>query len=285
VKPQPTLSSSVRELLREACTRLDGDSVRLDAELLLACVLGCSRSHLYAHAGDAVDAAARQAFIALVDRRRDGEPIAYLTGHQEFWTLDLQLDGTTLVPRPETELAVEIALASWHAGVAAVLDLGTGSGAIALALASERPHWAVLGVDVDPRAVAVARANAARLGLDNAHFVAGDWYRSIDRQRYALIVSNPPYIAESDPCLSGPGLRHEPLAALASGSDGLDALRVIVAGAPAHLLDGGWLICEHGAAQGAAVRVLFDRAGLVEVRTVRDLAGLERVTLGSVRHG
>jgi release factor glutamine methyltransferase len=276
---------SVRELVRQACACLQGDSARLDAELLLAHVLGCSRSYLYAHADDAVAAPGQQAFQVLIDRRRDGEPIAYLTGHQEFWTLDLQLDGATLVPRPETELAVELALASSDTAEAVVLDLGTGSGAIALALASERPGWRVTGVDLDPRAVAVASANAARLGLGNARFVAGDWYQAVGQQHYSLIVSNPPYISAEDDCLAGPGLRHEPLAALVSGSDGLDALRVIVAGAPAHLLDNGWLLCEHGAAQGAAVRALFDCARFVDIRTARDLAGLERVTLGRIQHG
>lgn len=268
----------MRGLLAAAAQAIGGPSARLDAELLLAAVLGRGRAWLRAH-DDALPAAAdRAAFHALVARRARGEPVAYLTGRAPFWTLELDTGGCTLVPRPETELLVEQALAVL-ADEATVLDLGSGSGAIALALARERPRWRLLGIDRDAAAVAVARANAVRLGISNARFERGDWYTGIDAV-FDLIVSNPPYIEAADPCLDAPGLRFEPRHALASGPDGLDALRTVVAAAPAHLRAGGWLLCEHGADQGAAVRALFADAGFAAVQTLRDLAGHERITRG-----
>jgi len=273
-------AATVGELLRAARATLPADDARIDSELLLAHVLGRARSYLFAHPEAAVAAPQCAAFRALVARRRDGEPLAYLVGRQEFWSLDIALDGSTLVPRPETELLVELALERLGARPARVLDLGTGSGAIALALASERPAWQVLGVDRDPRALALARANASRLGLANARFAPGDWFAGLAGERFDLVVSNPPYVRDDDPCLQDPGLRHEPRHALACGADGLDALRRIAAAAPAHLAAGAWLICEHGAEQGAAVRALFRAAGLEDVATRRDLAGHERATLG-----
>jgi len=273
-------AATVAELLLAARAALPADDARIDSELLLAHVLDCARSYLFAHPEARVAAPQCAAYRALVARRRDGEPLAYLVGRQEFWSLDLALDGSTLVPRPETELLVELALERLGARCARVLDLGTGSGAIALALASERPAWQVLGVDRDPRALALARANASRLGLANARFAPGDWFAGLAGERFDLVVSNPPYVRDDDPCLQDPGLRHEPRHALASGVDGLDALRRIAAAAPAHLAAGAWLICEHGAEQGAAVRALFRAAGLGDVTTRRDLAGHERATLG-----
>lgn len=256
---------------------LAGEDARTDSEVLLACVLRRSRAFLYAHDNDKVSSAEAGRYQGLIMRRRDGEPVAYLTGHREFWSLDLQLSPATLVPRPETELLVEHALQLLGPHEARVLDLGTGSGAIALALATERPAWKVLGIDIDPAAVAVATANAVRLGIGNASFVAGDWYAPC-AGRYALIVSNPPYICADDPCLGASDLRHEPRAALASGRDGLDALRRVIAGAAQYLAPRGALLCEHGATQGEAVRRLFTDAGFGQVRTECDLAGLERLS-------
>jgi len=273
-------AATVGELLRAARAALATDDARIDSELLLAQVLGRARSYLFAHPEVAVAPSQCAAYRALLARRRAGEPLAYLVGRQEFWSLELALDGSTLVPRPETELLVELALQRLDAAPARVLDLGTGSGAIALALASERPQWQVLGIDRDPRALALAAVNAERLGLANARFAPGDWFAGLAGERFDLVVSNPPYSRDGDPCLQDAGLRHEPRHALASGADGLDALRRIAAAAPAHLVDGAWLICEHGAEQGEAVRALFHAAGLREVATHRDLAGRERATLG-----
>lgn len=273
---------AVGALLTAGCARLPGPDARIDAELLLAHALGCSRTRLFAYPEAGVDAASRARYLALLERRRAGEPVAYLLGRQAFWSLDIALDGNTLVPRPETELLVELALVRGAARAADVLDLGTGSGAIALALAIERPAWRVLGVDRDPAAVHLARRNAGRLGLGNVAFETGDWFAGLEGRRFDLVVANPPYIAEDDPCLAAPGVCREPRHALVAGTDGLDALRRIVAAAPQHLSSDGWLLCEHGAAQGDALRALFAAAGLVAIATQRDLAGHERVTLGRI---
>ncbi len=273
---------AVGALLTAGCARLPGPDARIDAELLLAHVLGCSRTRLFAYPEAGVDAASRARYLALLERRRAGEPVAYLLGRQAFWSLDIALDGNTLVPRPETELLVELALVRGAARAADVLDLGTGSGAIALALAIERPAWRVLGVDRDPAAVHLARRNAGRLGLGNVAFETGDWFAGLEGRRFDLVVANPPYIAEDDPCLAAPGVCREPRHALVAGTDGLDALRRIVVAAPQHLSSDGWLLCEHGAAQGDALRALFAAAGLVAIATQRDLAGHERVTLGRI---
>ena len=269
--------STVEILLRTAGSRIDP----VDAQWLLAHVLGQSPAWLYAHANDAVEAAVAARFESLLERRHAGEPVAYLTGHRGFWTLDLQVTPDTLIPRAETELLVELALARLPSDrMLLVADLGTGSGAIALALARERPRARVLATDASPAALAVARDNAAALGITNIAFACGDWCAPLNDRRFDLIASNPPYISTDDPHLSRGDLRHEPPAALASGTDGLDAIRAIVAAAPLHLVAGGWLLLEHGLAQGAAVRALLQRGGFIEVRTDRDLEGRERVSSG-----
>jgi len=269
--------STVEILLRTARSRIDP----VDAQWLLAHVLGQSPAWLYAHANDAVEVAVAARFESLLERRHAGEPVAYLTGHRGFWTLDLQVTPDTLIPRAETELLVELALARLPSDrMLQVADLGTGSGAIALALARERPRARVLATDASPAALAVARDNAAALGITNIAFACGDWCAPLNDRRFDLIASNPPYISTDDPHLSRGDLRHEPPAALASGTDGLDAIRAIVAAAPLHLVAGGWLLLEHGLAQGAAVRALLQRGGFIEVRTDRDLEGRERVSSG-----
>ncbi|MEO7324599.1 MAG: peptide chain release factor N(5)-glutamine methyltransferase [Dokdonella sp.] len=273
--------SEVRHLLAAAAAQLGGGSdARAEAELLLAHVLGHSRAWLYAWPEFKPDAQPASAFERLVDARRRGEPIAYLTGRRAFWSLDLDVTPAVLIPRPETELLVELALARMPLDAACVVaDLGTGSGAIALALARERPLARVLATDASAAALEVARANAQRLCISNVAFAQGDWFEALADARVDLIVSNPPYIEDGDPHLSEGDLRHEPPAALASGSDGLDAIRHLCAQARAHLHARGWLLLEHGWNQAERVRALLDTPGLFDVASsARDAAGHERVT-------
>jgi release factor glutamine methyltransferase len=256
-------------------------SARLDAEVLLAHVLGASRAELLVRGAEALAPAAAAAYAALLHRRAAGEPVAYLLGRREFWTLTLEVDATVLVPRPETELLVELALAALAPRDAGrVLDLGTGSGAVGLAIASERAAARVDLVDASAAALAVAERNRVRLGLGNARTVLGDWFGPVAGCRYALIVANPPYLAVDDPHLGDRALMHEPRTALVAGPSGLEAVAAIAAGARTHLEPGGWLIVEHGWTQGPQARELLARSGLEAVRTERDLAGTERATLG-----
>lgn len=269
--------ASIDALLRAAAATVDP----VDAALLMAHAAGRSRTWVMAHGTDAATPALAQRFEGLRARRAAGEPLAYLVGRRGFWTLELQVGPDTLIPRAETERLVELALERLPRDRALqVADLGTGSGAIALALASERPLARVLATDASPGALAIARANAASLGIANVAFRGGHWLAPLAGERFHLLASNPPYIAFGDPHLGQGDLRFEPAAALSSGVDGLDAIREIVAGAPAHLLPGGWLLLEHGMAQGAAVRDLLARAGLAGIGTGRDLEGRERVSFG-----
>lgn len=274
-----TAGARLDALLREARAVIDA----ADAELLLAHVLDRPRGWLYAHAEVAVEEADAARFRALVARRERGEPVAYLTGRRGFWTFELAVTPDTLVPRPETETLVEAALARLPADAhACVADLGTGSGAIALAIAGERPHARVVATDRSAAALAVARANARMLGIRNVAFREGDWYAALGGGDgpFDLVASNPPYVAGDDPHLAQGDLRYEPRGALTPGGDGLDAIRILVAGAPAHLRPGGWLLLEHGYDQGAAVRALLGAVGFVEVATLQDLEGRDRVGLG-----
>ncbi len=269
---QPTL----RTMLANATARL---GERLDAEWLLMHVLGVERAWLFAHATDRMDAAKTAQFQALVERRAAGEPVAYLTGRRGFWSLDLEVTPATLIPRPETEELVEQALSRLPVDSACtVADLGTGSGAIALAVADERPRARVLATDASVAALAVARANARRLGLSHVEFAQGDWLAPLAGRRFDVIVSNPPYIEADDPHLGQGDLRHEPATALVSGADGLDAIRVIVRCARDHLEPGGWLLLEHGWNQGEAVRALLREASYAEIFTATDLENRDRVT-------
>ncbi|MEO8011530.1 MAG: peptide chain release factor N(5)-glutamine methyltransferase [Dokdonella sp.] len=269
---------TLRELLRASTPASDVET-RHEAELLLMHVLGRTRAWLFANGGSNVDAAAQMRFAQLLQLRREGRPIAYLIGHRGFWTLDLDVDANVLIPRADTELLVELALERIALDCdCAIADLGTGSGAIALALASERPRARVLASDISHSALEVARANAARLGIGNVDFACADWYEALNDRAVDVIVSNPPYIAADDDHLGRGDLRFEPSIALASGGDGLDALRRIIAQAPTHLHDRGWLLLEHGFNQGEAVRALLAAAGFVSIATSRDLAGHERVS-------
>lgn len=268
------------ESLLKSAELPDSPSPRLDAELLLAHALGQSRSYLRTWPEREPDAAQCAAFAALLERRRAGEPVAYLLGRQGFWSLDLEVAPHTLIPRPDTELLVETALTLGPGGPARVLDLGTGTGAIALALACERPAWQVLGVDRVSEAVQLAERNRARLGLGNARFVESVWFSALVGEHFALIVGNPPYIAAADRHLSEGDVRFEPASALVAGEDGLDDIRRIVAEAPEHLEAGGWLLLEHGYDQAEAVRALFAARGFAALESRRDLGGHQRITLG-----
>jgi len=273
---------TIQEALQHAMASLPGDSPKLDAEVLLGFVLGQSRTYLYTWPERELSATQQSLLEELVARRASGTPVAYLVGEREFWSLPLQVNEHTLIPRPETELLVEQALARLPRSGRA-LDLGTGTGAIALALVSERPDAEIWAVDASREALKVARANVERLGLP-VQLVHSDWFAQLSGQRFHLIVSNPPYIAEADPHLGQGDVRFEPLTALASGRDGLTDIRQIVARAPAHLHPGGWLLFEHGYDQGAPVRELLTQAGFSGVETVQDYGGNDRVTLGQWEH-
>ncbi|MEE4175307.1 MAG: peptide chain release factor N(5)-glutamine methyltransferase [Xanthomonadales bacterium] len=278
-------SPTLRQLLLRGCETLGAAanpdaSPRLEGELLLAHCLDVDRAYLYAHADDLADPTAVACFDKLVQRRADGEPVAYLTGEQEFWSLPLRVTPSVLIPRPETELLVELALARLPGDQdIRVADIGTGSGAIALAIASERPRAEVHAVDVSADALAVARENARRLALGNVIFHPGSWCTPLAGD-FDLVVSNPPYVRADDPHLGTGDLRFEPRAALTPGEDEYLAFRAIADGAAARLLPGGGLLFEHGFRQGEAVRSLLEEQGWKDVETFRDLAGLERVTAG-----
>ena len=268
------------ERLRAGASAAAVASATLDAGLLLAHTLRTTRVRLMSDGRSAVEPAAIERYRALIERRARGEPLAYLTGTREFWSLPLRVSSAVLVPRPETELLVERALALRAASTGRVVDLGTGSGAIALALARERPHWQVTATDMSLAALTVARANAAELELTTIDFRHGSWFEPLGGERFDLVVSNPPYVAADDPALADPALAHEPRLALTPGVDGLRCLREIARDAPQHLEAGGWLLLEHGAAPAAAVRHELVLAGCRYVRSHRDLAGHERITEG-----
>ncbi|TAK69269.1 MAG: peptide chain release factor N(5)-glutamine methyltransferase [Betaproteobacteria bacterium] len=248
--------------------------------MLLERVLGKTRAWLIAHAEDAAGAEAEQAFAVLAERRRQGEPIAYILGEREFYGLEFRVTPAVLIPRPETELLVELALERIPENAAMrVLDLGTGSGAIAVALAHARPQANFTAVDLDHAALAVARANAKRHGA-SVRFFCDDWFGALSGETFDLIVSNPPYVAAGDPHLAMGDLRFEPQRALAGGEDGLNCIRAIIAEAGAHLSPGAWLLFEHGYDQAEACRALLEAEGYLEVRSWPDLAGIPRVSGG-----
>ncbi|HEX4522050.1 MAG TPA: peptide chain release factor N(5)-glutamine methyltransferase [Casimicrobiaceae bacterium] len=257
--------------------------VPFEAKLLLAHVLGRDRAWLAAHAGEGISAEQAKTFEALARRRRNGEPVAYLIGRREFYGLDLEITPDVLIPRPETELLVELALARLPGDrETRVLDLGTGSGAVALAIAAARRNAQVVSTDVWRPALALAARNAARLGIGNVTFVESDWFDALPDERFDLVAGNPPYVAAGDPHLSEGDLRHEPRQALTPGGDGLSAIRTIVAAAPAHLARGAWLLLEHGHDQADVVGALYRGAGFVDVGAARDLAGIWRVSYGRI---
>lgn len=248
----------------------------LEAGLLLAHVLHRPRSYLLAHIEEIAPAGAAAAYQALLARAAAGEPLAYLTGVREFWSLPLQVCPAVLIPRPETELAVERCLELLPEDPIRVCDLGTGSGAIACALAVERPAWHITATDCSSAALHVARANAARLAPERIEFLEGSWFEPLAERRFELLVSNPPYIDAADPALAA--LAREPSVALTPGPDALAALRSLISRSPRHLMAGGYLVLEHGADQGPSVERALVAAGYARVRCHRDLAGYGRVT-------
>jgi len=272
---------TIADLLQDTSIRLvaASDTPRLDAEILLAHALGKPRSYLYAWPEQTPDSSRVQHFTALIERRLSGEPIAYILGRREFWSLELIVTPATLIPRPETELLVELALKRIPLdGGMRLADLGAGSGAVALAIARERPEVGIIATDSSAAAVAIASLNARRLDIRNVSLRLGDWCEALKGERLGLIVSNPPYVAANDPYLKE--LRFEPVAALVAGDDGLDAIHSITAQAMEYLQSGGWLLLEHGCEQGGQVQALLHAHGFTEVKTYRDAAGKDRVTGG-----
>jgi release factor glutamine methyltransferase len=276
---------SIAELLQQAAARLVevSDSPRLDAELLLCRVLGCERSYLFTWPEREPERAQSTVFEELLARREQGEPVAHILGRREFWSLELAVSPDTLIPRPETELLVDAALAripldaEWQ-----IADLGTGSGAIALAIASERPACNVVAVERGADALAMARANAERLAIGNVEFLAGDWFEPLTGRHFQMIVSNPPYIPADDPHLQQGDVRFEPASALVSGDDGLDDIRHLITKAKNFLVSPGWLLLEHGHDQGRAVITLLQGAGYQRIENHRDLLGNDRLAIGAI---
>ncbi len=270
--------TDVRHLLERAAALLGND---VDGPWLLLQVLDKPRSWLISHATDVLDEPTEAAFETMLQRRARGEPVAYIIGSQGFWSMELEVTPATLIPRPDTERLVELALERVPVDDSVrVLDLGTGSGAVALALAKERPHAQITATDLSAEALAVAQRNAERLRIGNVRFVHGSWFEPLGGKVFDLIVVNPPYIKAADPHLTRGDLRFEPLSALASGAEGLDAIRQISAGARQCLRAGGWLLFEHGWNQGKAARGILKNDGYKAVFTAPDLEQRDRVSGG-----
>lgn len=270
-----------QQWLREAVSQLQAsESPRRDAEILLGFVTGKARTFILAFGETPLTDEQQEQLAGLLARRERGEPVAHLIGEREFWSLPLFVSPATLIPRPDTECLVEQALSRLPAAPCRILDLGTGTGAIALALASERPDCRVTAVDLIPDAVALAQRNADHLGIRNIEIVQSRWFSALEGQQFSLIVSNPPYIDAQDPHLAQGDVRFEPLSALVAADNGLADLHTLIKDAPRYLLPQGWLLLEHGWQQGAAVREIFARYGWQQVETCRDYGDNERLTLG-----
>ncbi|MEC6815367.1 peptide chain release factor N(5)-glutamine methyltransferase [Photobacterium toruni] len=275
---------SIECLLQQTSAQLvtaGSNSPQLDSVVLLCHVLDKPRSYLLTWPEKQLDDSQFEMFSTLLARRMAGEPIAYIVGEREFWSLPLKVSPSTLIPRPDTERLVELALEKIPLGKCQVLDLGTGTGAIALAIASERTDIMVTGIDLRPEAVALATENSQRLTITNSCFLSGSWYTPLTLQpQFAVIVSNPPYIDEADPHLIEGDVRFEPKSALVAEDNGLADIRLISEQGRQYLLPNGWLLMEHGFEQGAAVRTILEQLGYVQVSTSQDYAGLDRVTMG-----
>ncbi len=269
----------IRQVLQQASSRLlHSDTPTLDAEILLAQVLNKSREFLLTWPESKLDQAQLQAFEQLLEQRASGQPIAYLTGKQSFWDFELKVNADVLIPRPETELLVELALELLPENPIELADLGTGSGAIALALAKERPQWQITATDYSADALNVARSNALDLHLSNLTFIQGDWCKAISGRQLDAIVSNPPYVDKNDSHISQGDLRFEPLVALAADDQGMADLKVIARQARDLLKPGALILLEHGYQQGPAVRQVLEQSGYNDIQTHKDLAGLDRIS-------
>jgi release factor glutamine methyltransferase len=267
--------------LANATTRLAaGDSPKRDAEILLGFVTGKARTFIMAFGETPLTACQTEQLETLLARRERGEPVAYLVGEREFWSLSLSVSPATLIPRPDTECLVEQALLRLPATAVKVLDLGTGTGAIALAIASERPDCQITGIDLHPEAVKLAQHNAQKLNILNTRFLQGSWFRPVSQQRFTLIASNPPYIDAADPHLSEGDVRFEPMSALVAEDAGLADLAHIIQSATAYLEEHGWLLLEHGWQQATEVQNIFKQAGYRDIATVKDYGGNDRISLG-----
>ena len=276
--------TSIKTALQSAAGQLQNISEenKLEAEILLMFVLQKPRSYLHAWPEKKLSEKQLNNYQQLVSRRTKGEPVAYIVGEKEFWSLPLKVTPDVLIPRPETELLVEIALKYFQGKKhCKAVDLGTGSGAISLALASERPNWEITATDRSKPALEVAEKNAALLQINNIRFLSGQWCAALKENNYDLIISNPPYVAETDPYLKQSGLPFEPQQALASGNEGLDDIKIIIRQAKTHLTSGGWLMLEHGYDQAEAVGELLNRAGYESIQCHPDLAGLPRATIAT----
>ena len=276
-----TNAQTIKTTLTSAAALLKTEEAAFEVQLLLQHALNANRAWLIVHEGDALEANIHAVFEALLERRLNGEPVAYILGCREFYGLKLKVTAETLIPRPDTETLVEAALAkTTQSQVCKILDLGTGTGAIALAIAKHRPQALVTAVDTSEKALSVAQENAETLGIANIHFIHSDWFGVLNAQRFDVIVSNPPYIETNDTHLKQGDLRFEPISALASGIDGLDDIREIIDAAALHLNPHGWLLLEHGYNQAETVAKLLMRAGFAEISHALDLAGIQRVTSG-----
>ena len=275
--------SRIQDLLDDALRAFNSsdyeDATILDAEILLAHVLGCSRASILADPARQVTSTQQTRFELLCSRRANAEPVAYLIGTKEFWSLNISVNPSVLIPRPETELLVQRCLCRCDTDTEKIADLGTGSGAVALAIASELPRSKVVAVDIHWEAIKTAQSNSESLRLDNIEFVESDWFGSLGDVKFDLIAANPPYVNPTDPHLAGT-IRYEPREALVANEHGLAELKKIIRGAPFYLVKGGWLVLEHGFDQASSVRGSFNAAGFGSVRTYRDLGGRDRVTEG-----
>lgn len=278
---QQWMHSAVNRLLLNSTY---ANSPKCDAEVILQFVTGKSRAYIMAFGETALTHAQQEKLESLLQRRLKGEPVAYLVGEREFWSLPLLVSPVTLIPRPDTECLVELALSLMPKTACRVADLGTGTGAIALAMASERSDCQVIGVDYYPKAVELAKQNAEKLKIHNVTFIESHWFSALEKQLFTIIVSNPPYIDANDPHLRQGDIRFEPLSALVANEKGLSDIRHIISLAPQYIITGGWLLIEHGWQQAEDVQALFSQTGYTNIKTYKDYAGNNRVTLGQYYH-